>query len=366
MCLNPYDYLKSEYTRLNSRNDNVSGNWLDNFDKLKDLYESNSLYESDRELFAKLQDMNSQLNIPIDEQDRSTYAIVKRLSENVVQIMNENNVQIPNDIVLGTLPTSDFNAFVCPFDDGQLLVVLNEGLLGFVYLMGRIVSSFISKKTMDNKDTSETYDVDNNTIKENLVNYKEGHWRFIEIFILYFINKNMWGSKTYIEKDNNLSLSGILWDNAELFIVAHEYSHIVLDHLSNNTLNFKKEYLDINSKLYKVIRDWHQEVSADNLALQTVLAYSQKVGHGFYGGYLGVELALACLDVMEKALDIGFSQTHPSAKIRKQQIRKALKEMLPEQYETIVNGSMFIDEIVSYLWETNQERIKHLCKVLKS
>ncbi|WP_313560490.1 hypothetical protein [Ruminiclostridium cellobioparum] len=195
---------------------------------------------------------------------------------------------------------------------------------------------------------------------------KEGHTKFIEAIILYFVYRDLSFSKTYFEKDNNMNLAGILWDNAELFVVAHEYSHIILDHLSIEK-EITKRYLFDYSMLYEVVRNWNEEFSADKLALQTTLAYNNnKAGYGSFCCFLGIEFLFSCLSLIEEATNCGCSETHPSAEMRINKLRQNLSSIIPDDAETIISGTCIIRDIVSDLWNTNKEMIYDIYnKILK-
>lgn len=365
-CIDPYEYLRWEYANCKKRKPkNLS---LDTyFERVKDIYgdQQKELFESDKVLFKKLEELSSQLDLPIEEQDEKSYWLLNRHSSNVNEILKENNIVIPNKVILGTLPTNDFNAFVSPFSNGEILVVLNEGLMEFVYLMGRVISSFFSKKDNENKKNNITFDLNPENVIINLRSNKLGNSKFIEALVLFLAYRDLSLSKMYFEKDENMDLSGILWDNAELFVVAHEYSHIILDHLSPNKV-FSKRLLYDDSMLYEIIRSWNEEFSADELALKIVLAHNQKERTGLFTGYLGIEFLFVCFDIIEKACNIEFSDTHPSSNKRINNLRKNLKEIAPEEYDTIINGSKIIEEIGLYLWDVNKEIIYDLCNKLQN
>ncbi|HBX22451.1 MAG TPA: hypothetical protein DEF34_02265 [Desulfotomaculum sp.] len=117
----PYEYLRWEYRNLNYNNKEIKKMSLDvYFEKAQDIYGDNQkkLFESDKVLFKKLEEMASLLDLPIEEQDEDTYCILYRHALNVEKVLNYNNISIPNKIVLGTLPTSDLNASVCRFING--------------------------------------------------------------------------------------------------------------------------------------------------------------------------------------------------------------------------------------------------------
>lgn len=365
---NAYDYLQWEYSRLTTKTKNIEPKDFDIFfekEKYKYGSENADLYESSKILFKKLAKIASELKLPIEEQNRSKYAILKRHSENMDKVLKENNFEPPYDIVLGTLPINELNAFVRSFPNGQMLIALNEGLIDFIYLMGRVVASFFTKTDENNDTDTITFTLNEEVIAEALENNKNGHTKFIETLVLYFAYENLHISSIYYEKDNNKHLSGVLYDNAELFVVAHEYSHILLDHLSPNR-ELIKHFLDEDSSLYQLIRNWTDEYSADALAVQSVLAYNRNTLNGWMCGYLGVELCISCLEVIEKFFNIDSSETHPSAGMRRVNIQKTLKQLLPlEHSKQILDNSKFIQDIISTLWNMHKDTIHNICDNFK-
>jgi hypothetical protein len=355
---NPYDYLQWEYTRLNAKQKDLSSLDLDDFfEKARSMYgaENSGLYESDKTLFKGIREEASKLDLPIKEQDRHSYWLLQRHSQNVIQVAKENNIHISGSVVLGTLPITDLDAFVHPFPQEVILVALSQGLFQFLYLMGRVVSSFFTRNDDGSDKSKMAFNLDKDTVIENLRENRAGHAKFIEAIILYYAYRDLSFSKTYYEKDQNLNLSGLLWDTAEFFIVAHEYAHIILDHLAPKEYAAKR-YLSDDSMLYKVIRNWSEELSADGLAFQLVMAYNQKSGYGLLGCYLGIEFVFACLNILGSEA----SETHPSNEMRINNIRQSLKNSLPQKSEMILEQGKVIEDIINELWNRNKKTIQDL------
>lgn len=367
----PHSYLKSEYLRLNYKKHTLMGINLDDYFEINQKIYGNDeseLFESDKILFQQLKEMSEKLDLPIDEQDDSTFWLLNRHSNIVTKVMKENNISLNQNIILGTLPINDLNALTCEFSENERLVALNQGLFQFVYLMGRVISSLFLE--IDNNKTKNTFNF-NLKIKpiDGKIKFDKGdNEKFLEVLTLYFVYENLFKSKTYFQKDRNMFLSGCLWDNAELFVVAHEYAHIISDELSNQK-NIKRRFLDDDSKLYEVIRDWNEEFKADQIALQIILTRSDDFDSGLVGNYLGVEFLFACLDIIERInLKINgdkLSETHPSARIRIENLRNFLKIILPKNANNLINGSKIISDILMELWEQNEESFYKLYKLKK-
>lgn len=359
---NPYEYLEWEYSRQKNKKVDLKKANIDTlFNLIKDRYDNIEFYEKDKNLFKKLKEIAINLNTPISEQDSAGYFILNRHSENIIKVANENNIIIPNGIVLGTLPLNYLDAFTCVFPQGQRLIALSEGLFLFLYSMGRVVSSFFSKINDDENKSYATFDFNKDSINENLKTNKKGHELFLETLILYFLYENLSFSKIYYEEDININLSAVLWDTAELFIVAHEYSHIILGHLPAEK-NFSKRFLDDNSMLYQIVRNWSEEFSADALAFQLTMAKNQNSGYGLFACYLGIEFLFACLDIIEKIYNVEFSETHPSAQMRIENLRRYFKSALPNKSRTIIDGTSVVQEIMTSLWNINKDNFNYTVK----
>lgn len=367
----PYNYLKSEYLRLNSKKYDLRNINLDNcFELLENLYgdKENELFESDKILFKKLKKIESGLNLPIEEQDGATFALLNRHSKNIDEVLKENNIYVPGKIILGTLPMIDLNARTCSFSKDEILVALNQGLFNFLYLMGRVVSSFFSRTDDGSNKNKLTFSFNINVFDENLKLDKEGNSKFLEVLILYFVYKNFDISKTYFEKDKKIYLSASLWDNAEFFVVAHEYGHIISDNISHKK-NTKRIPLDDESRLYEVIRSWKDEIEADQIALQITLAHKDEMNFGLFGHYIGIEFLFACLSIIEeidnKLNNTEFSETHPSAQIRIENLRNYLKYILPEEADDLLSGSEMVSYILTKLWNRNKDGFYKAYELIK-
>lgn len=266
-------------------------------------YENEDLYNTDKSLFRQINKINKELILPIEEQDRSSYWLLKRHSENIESVLKVNNINIPNDIVLGTLPTDELNAVVGIFPKNQILIAFDQGLFQFLYLMGRVISSFfiITSK----KDDSITVDFNKNRINQYPKN-KESNLKFVEVMLLYFVHRDLLDSKIYFETDKNMALSKCLWDTAELFIASHEYSHIILGHLTNED-EVNKKFIDEESILHKTERSWKKKLAADELAFQITFAYSIN-DVGVLAGFLGVEFLFACFNIIRMLVNSACSR----------------------------------------------------------
>ena len=350
----PYEYLENEINRLfleNKLNKNIN---VDEFLE-KEVYGSDSItsnFFNDIELQNKLKEKVLTMKIPIKGQDYYSYWLLDRHSNMIKLICKENNLKITNDIVLGTLPIDAFDAYTCEFPNKQKLIALSHGLFFFLHSMGNVLASFFTMQKDSKDEKKEIFDFNPETVLNNITNNKRENNNFVNVLFLFCINKNYISVKKQLT--NNGSLAFVFYDIAELFIVAHEYSHILLDHLSENK-EFMKKFLSDDSELYQILRNWEEEYSADELALQFVLASSNENKYGFFGSYLAIEFLFGCFSIIEKIYGIEATETHPSAQMRIDNVRRSLYKYLPDEATSIIEGSKIAYDALNKLWDLNKE-----------
>ncbi|MBU3137833.1 hypothetical protein KPL39_16360 [Clostridium gasigenes] len=358
----PNNYLKSEYSRLNYNNEiDIRKIDLDKlFKDAKNLYgvEQTKLFESDKILFKELKKIASYLKVPIDEQERSTFWIMNRHCENVEKILKQNNISVPKNITIGTLPLPDLNAFVSEFSDDRKLMVLNRSLIEMLYLMGRITSSCFSITDEDNKKNTLTINFDKSIIDKRLKTDTRYSIRFLDVLMSYFTYQKLPLSEIYFEEDNKKIFSESLYSNGEFFIVAHEYAHIMNNDLYSKT-DIEKKIPNISPELYTVVTNWIEEFEADKVALEIALVNNSEGAFGLLPNYLGVEFLFACFNIIEeidmKINNFEFSETHPSAQMRIESLRVHIENTLPNEAEKLLNGSEIIPYVLNTLWNENKD-----------
>jgi hypothetical protein len=157
--------------------------------------------------------------------------------------------------------------------------------------------------------------------------------------------------------------TAILRQSMELFIMGHEYAHIILGHLENQ--DTKKKHLTPQD-IYNILFSWDQELEADSLGLPLMLSAmgaGQKYDH-LDLHYCGAELFFSGYEILERAKCIvkqgnddwywrggkedGRIGDHPPAERR----RDNLRELMTKNYgEESVKTSSSVEWIIKNLWE---------------
>lgn len=222
--------------------------------------------------------------------------------------------------LFGTADFKEFNAFV-ETSDNEPVIVFNEGLLMF---MERLMGIYTMEHWLraNNKMTEQM----NNLLTLNFLDVMLSFHLFSNA---YYAIPLVWcniddlndigspekiyelespfddyiGEQDYIIFEHQISLSAYLW------IAAHEYSHIILDHLREND-GFSR--LNLNGvEINKIDLNRTQELEADLLG--AIITLESKAS-GFMAN--GIYFALTCIMLSLVEYDEAICNDHPSVKDR--------------------------------------------------
>lgn len=326
------------------------------FNSIKKDYGNENPYGSDKILFRKIQEFASNLEVRKDfvkQQNEQALFMVKRHAKRVVKILENKNMKINNSkIKLAPITFGDTDVFAKKFPNGETLIATNRAIFDFLYLMGRIITSLATKVSIEREGEliTESFDLEEELIEYELKNNKRVHIEFINAITLYLTSNRINKSELYEEKDENISLSHILYDVAEFFIIAHEYAHIVLGHIDGKEVS-------------KEVR-FNREFDADKLALEIVLEHS--IAKEYYSTFslLGIEFLFQCFDILNKVNHKEENKTHPSPEERIYNLRTELKNTFPKYKEEIEDWAEVTGYIINTLWEKNKEAINNIYNMM--
>jgi hypothetical protein len=289
--------------------------------------------------------------VPTNYQEKFLFSILKEYAEIVVSIAKEFNLQIPKKIVIGTLPTGDVNALAIRVPSGGIIVALDYGLFLFIHLLAKAVSEFFpERKDKNNKIAFSTKDED---ISRSLSANKEWHIRFVEVLLAYVVLSNPMFARQYFQKGPaRFMLSSVIRDSAEFFVVAHEYSHLILDHSAIETLRQRNLLGQVH--IDEIVRNWKDELAADNLALQMTLAFGQRHGYDLALSYVGIDFLFSCMEIVEQASGLEPSVTHPPAGDRREHLREWLLHNLEAQSKGALELAKTTQRLIAELWARNK------------
>ena len=247
------------------------------------------------------------------------------------------SLSIPTKIFVGTLPGKMYATTIPSGED--IIVLFDPELFTFANLLSKIVVRAIPR----GKDGDFLYSVDlDRTLDTDILR------RFQELIRAYLLKGRAGAAPSYLLEGPYMALAGELTESMELFVMGHEYAHILSRHLSKVRKPFIKEWVFSKEGITKVdapgdseiIYNISQEFEADAKGVQLMLrARVIEQGAKPTISYLGAELLFSCIDIVERGISIvrtgeenarPFS-SHPLPKDRREELRRGLKNSLPEE-----------------------------------
>lgn len=266
----------------------------------------------------------------------------------------------------GTLPYGDLNARTYAFDNGEYLIIFESELLQFCNLITKIIAkSFPYKK----KNGKITYQFDEQAVLEKLEHDKTILTRFQDLVISYLTTGYARAAKQYYLEGEYLDLHAHLLEAMETFIMGHEYSHILLQHIGSKT----QKNLNSADK-FQMIYSWPQEFQADGLGLPLMLIGLRHIGkQNDFISYCGSELFFSAYEIIQRGACIlknghddfywrggrsdGLLGTHPPADSRRENLRKLMKNSYGGKS---IETSLLVEKIIKILWnKTKPDLIKN-------
>lgn len=277
--------------------------------------------------------------LPTEYQDPCWFEVLQNLYERIqkaaVLMSEKNKFTFPNKLTYGTAAIDSFTAFVEDYNhDQDYLILISDDLLTFANLLSKSIGMLLidpSKKT--DTDGWMHFNLGTSHIDHMLITNHEAVIRFADFIFAYAITNRASNAKQYTPDLNLTAISSMFRESFELFILGHEYSHLLCGHFSARTTvaTDAKHYVELNKeKIEIMITNWLQETEADVLA--AYLAITAMEGFDFASSYAGVDISLISLIILER-VEIELKGktlhpvTHPPAEVRREVIYQHLLDV---------------------------------------
>lgn len=219
---------------------------------------------------ANIQD-GFQPNLNADVEIQKVKKRKKHIEENVQGLLDDHANKVEHDIkrlglklnhavLVADFPTSSVNAQVCLVDGGALVLV-NRGLMTFLYHATKVISLSIAFADFygDGKMKYGSQKGNFSLSKEQIV----GHW--VDLIVNYLLcRKPVLVDKLILSTAKASALMELV-TFSEYFVIAHEYGHIILGHLRSERIIRRR---CLGGSLEFVAKDWEMEFEADRFALR--------------------------------------------------------------------------------------------------
>lgn len=276
------------------------------------------------------------VNIPLSSQNPYSYYILDDIINEIQKTLKHNNINIDSDILFGTIPIDKVNSGQKNFDNKQNLIIAYEGMFKFYYYMAAVLCSFYTRRSTNKK--IEIYDMNSETIQESYNLNKYGHDKFVKI-MKGFKNNNFSTTLDWFQKDFHINLARRLWHTAELFNIAHEYGHILLN---NNYVN--------KNKLL--------ELQCDYIALQITICSNSNKNWETDQSYVGIDFMFTCMELLEKMNHSNVKHSHPTIYCRKELLREVFKDSYSKNFCSAFKLAEINHSLLLNLWDSHKGEIQ--------
>jgi hypothetical protein len=303
-------------------------------------------------------------SVPTQFEQPALYGIVKALAKQaetaISAVLGQQFTQRP---VIGTLPTGQVNAMAIrvPGTD-EHVIVFESQIFTFCLLFSKAVTLALPFHGLQNDQFSMSTEM--SEILDRINNTPEIVRRFYEVVAAYTVDGLPSQAPPYIPPEPWGSVAALFRDLMELFIMTHEFSHVLLEHTGRG----KRSASLLGGNEAEVL-EWsqQQEVEADALGILLLMG-SPTVELDAAMRFVGVSLFFGAMTVVERAvtlLQFGeerqlISTTHPANRERLRmasQAAQACRIVSEQDHRAILQLADAVEGIIETLWERTAPHI---------
>jgi hypothetical protein len=235
--------------------------------------------------------------------------------------------------------TREVNAHALLAGNGGLLIVVNAGLIAFVYKLARALS--LQLPTLDEEGKS---------VRPPRTAAEEGA-NVVGIVLDWYGSTGFPVGPDFPVTPQQLSIASRLATAAEQFVTAHELAHHSLGHTARAPRHMRVDGNDVLATA-TAPDDEHE---ADTWGLRFIVdALQARPGEEFAFAYAGVELFLTAAGMLEEHAEAPPSDTHPPAAERLAEVRSFAQQITsPESFEALTRFARqlegWVNEVQSVL-----------------
>lgn len=254
------------------------------------------------------------------------------------------------NILFGTLPIGQVNGFAVNIDQSDYkLIILSEGVFGFFHLLTKAIGGLFCVP-----GSPGTMMPDKLKIMQ-VLDYSGIVWdRVFDLVMAYAVYQDPYRAKQYADPENtDCKMRDYLRNAVEIFIMGHEFGHIIHGHLGSR----KIEHGNAN----EIILNQLQEFEADNIGLNLSMDVAVNKNIGTAIGFAGADFFLSSMHFFEKCLSLlkngeviditNVYGTHPPFKLRRAFIRELLEKMDEQERNEILDFAHTLDLVLNSLFE---------------
>ncbi|MFF7777235.1 hypothetical protein ACFZCG_22755 [Streptomyces tanashiensis] len=291
------------------------------------------------------------------------YSMIHTLADRLEKSLPPESFTRP---VLGMLATGEINAVTLLAPDSQAhLVVFENELFNFANLFSKAVA--LAMPYEGSAAEGVTFSTDIDRVRRHLRDSPEAVHRFRDVVLAYLLHGRPSRARPYIPSQIVRGMGSILRDGMELFVLGHEYGHVMEEHVADRRTP-RRMLGTGDADVTEVAWMWEQEGVADLIGWDLCLM-AMGDGLGPSLPHAGVELFFSAGEVLERAVLLLMTggddprpgpSTHPPTGLRRHIVREHAKQRLGEDAAPPLQLGAAIHEIVEVLWEQTAPVIAEL------
>ncbi len=169
------------------------------------------------------------------------YAILSDLVKDVELAVARLGYEVPEEVTFGALPTGQINGLACAVPAGGLIVALDDGVFTFFNLVAKAVASFYEVEHLP--DGGGAFRLVEGDIPRAVAMGHEGNRRWLEALTGTFVYGHPELAPPWPPSDNKTVIVDSFLTPAEMFIVAHEFAHLILGHYESDRPTSRRRML---------------------------------------------------------------------------------------------------------------------------
>jgi hypothetical protein len=307
-----------------------------------------------------------QLNLPTQYESPFNYAILRALVEQIEAAARDFSYILPARPVFGSLPSDQINARAIAVPSSEeYLVVFEQELFIFAMRLSKVVARAIPFEEVKGGSYVFRLLKTEAEIAKHLSENPVVLQRFRDALTPYLIEDKLLRSGIqsalrYSVDQPYGQAAKVLLDAMELFILGHEYGHLIKHHFSQGT---RTASLLGEQSVEELIYNLEQEIEADLLGLQLMLRAMQKRKIDITLSFWGADFFFCSIEVIARAVALRRTGdenalswgSHPPPHVRRELLKQALRNSAPEKTaKTAIEISTYLEMVMNVLWKSVQ------------
>lgn len=252
------------------------------------------------------------------------YAVLTDLVREVELTIARLGYKVPEEVTFGALPTGQINGLACAVPAGGLIVALDDGVFTFFNSLAKTVATFYQVERMP--DGGGAFSMIDGDVARAVGTNREGNRRWLETVTATFVYGHpeqapLWPSPV----SRNVLVDSFLIPS-EMFIVAHEFAHLILGHYGDGRDTSKRHMLG-DVEIDDLDTSRRDELEADRLGLEIVREHYRRIGASADNTRWAIYFLFGSLNTLSldgTRGDSDQSSTHPTNFERLQELLRQL------------------------------------------